>query len=89
MKTLAEIRLEQGARYPYDAPDAEDAPASAAADWAHLAARGVVADLKDRRAIKWGFDNIDEAIRASLIADLADIIRTAAPMTSPTQDALS
>lgn len=46
-------------------------------DWAHAAARGVVADLQGRRAIKWGFDDIDEEIRAEIVASLAAIIRLA------------
>lgn len=40
-------------------------------------ARGVVADLQDRRAIKWGFGDIDEEIRVEIISSLADIIRAA------------
>jgi hypothetical protein len=75
-------KLQRGANYPYDAPDSWRAanveePPPPALDWAHAAARGVVADLTDRRGIKWGFDNIDPDIRAEIVASLAAIIRLA------------
>lgn len=77
----AAIRLTHGAKFPFDAPDAWwDGDASnppPPTDWAHAAARGVVADLQDRRAIKWGFGDIDEEIRVEIISSLADIIRAA------------
>jgi hypothetical protein len=76
--------LEHGNRFPYDAPDkwwksSEENP-PAAADWAHEAARGVLADLQDRRDIKRGFENVDEDVRAELVQDLAEIIRIAGGM---------
>ncbi len=78
----ARTRLEQGARYPYDATDNwwKDAGVSAppAADWAHYAARGIMADLTDRRGIKYSFDNIDEDVRIEMVETLAEIIRSAA-----------
>jgi hypothetical protein len=77
----AAFRLKHGAEFPYDAPDAwwsvpsnEPPPAS---DWAHAAARGVIADLQDRHTIKRGFDDIDEDVRAELVQTLASIIRAA------------
>lgn len=74
-------RLEQGARYPYDATDNwwKDAGVAAppAADWAHHAARGIMADLTDRRGIKYSFDNIDEDVRIEIVTSLAEIIRIA------------
>lgn len=83
MSRHAEIRLAHGAEFPYDAPDAwwEASPVQPGPppqDWAHAAARGVVADLTDRRDIKRGFEQIDEAIRAEIVETLAEIIRAAA-----------
>jgi hypothetical protein len=81
-EALANIRLEHGNAYPYDAPDAwwnADTMTTppAAVDWAHAAARGILADLKDRRTIKWGFDDTDEDVRAEIVSSIAEIIRTA------------
>ena len=82
----AQTRLIQGARYPYDAPDSwwKDAGAAAppAVDWAHYAARGILADLTDRSGIKYSFDNIDDDVRAEMVTTLAEIIRTAAQEAS-------
>lgn len=58
-----------GNEYPYD--DSNDG------DWAVRAARGVVADLTDRRGIKQGFNDIDPVVRAEIIQTMADIIRFA------------
>lgn len=82
MKRLAEIRLEHGNEFPFDASDewwsgdAKEPPP--ARDWPHCAARGIIADLKDRRDIKRGFEEIDEDVRREIVDALADIIRTAA-----------
>lgn len=75
-------RLKHGANFPYDAPDAwwkqpgepEGPPAT---DWAHRAARGVLADLGDRNTIKRGFEGIDEVTRFEIVDTLAAIIRQA------------
>ena len=74
-KAMAQHRLEHGAEFPYDAPDAwwemaEPKPLPAT-DWAHAAARGVLDDLQDRRGIKWSLKDIDEDVRAELVASLA------------------
>ena len=76
--------LEGGDTFPYDADDAwwrsEDTPSPLppqVTDWAHRAARGVVANLRGRHTIKWGFNNVDEETRKGLIEALADIIRVA------------
>lgn len=79
---LVQIRLKHGAKFPYDATDAwwqqtgEPVP-PAAIDWAHAAARGVLADLMDRGGIKHGFNGIDENVRAEMVDSLAAIIRAA------------
>lgn len=83
MPTDAQHSLDIGAKYPYDAPDnwRNDDPRGVspppATDWAHAAARGVVADLTDRGGIKYGFRDVDQEVRAELVASLAAIIRTA------------
>ncbi len=80
---IAKHRLEHGAKFPYDADDkwwnggGENPPP--AKDWAHAAARGVLADLNDRGGIKHGFNEIDEDVRAEIVESLAEIIRRAAP----------
>ena len=80
------IALEMGDEYPYDGTDdfwngKEDA--APPQDWAHRAARGVIADLTDRRKIKYGFDGIDEDVRIEIVATLASIIRAALDSTEP------
>lgn len=62
--------LMHGNKYPYDA--------GPVVDWAHAAARGVLADLCDRGGIKHQFGMIDDAeIRSDIVAALAAIIREA------------
>lgn len=77
----AQRTLQHGAKFPYDAgadfwEDCTPIP-PAATDWAHSAARGVLADLLDRRGIKWELENVDHDVRAELIQSLAAIIRQA------------
>lgn len=74
--------LDFGDRWPYDAPDSwhrayPEEPAPPPVDWAHRAARAIIADLTDRRGIKHGFENVDEDIRQEIVATLANIIRAA------------
>jgi hypothetical protein len=73
--------LKQGADYPWDAgdqfeDDVEILP-TLAQDWAHYAARGILADLTDRRGIKNGFNNIDEQTRGDIVTKLRQIILVA------------
>jgi len=75
--------LEHGARFPYDAPDSwwdssDDAP-PLPGDWAHAAARGILADLTDRRGIKHELSQVDEDVRREIVAIMAEIIRAALP----------
>jgi hypothetical protein len=82
MVDIAQHTLTRGEKFPYDANDAwwagrGDSPPPST-DWAHAAARGVIADLKDRRGIKHGFNDIDEGVRAEIVDALANIIRAAA-----------
>jgi hypothetical protein len=73
--------LEKGAKYPYDAGEdfwEDKIPiAPLAIDWAHAAARGVLADLLDRSGVKEELDGIDHNVRAELTQSLADVIRLA------------
>lgn len=78
----AKHSLDMGANFPYDASDAwwnsdDTRMPPPAKDWAHRAARGVMADLKDRRGIKHELEAVDEATRKELIEALAAIIREA------------
>ncbi len=77
----AECALNHSSKFPYDANDAwwrgrGDNPPPAK-DWAHRAARGVVEDLRDRRAVKHSLAEIDEDTRVELVESLAEIIRQA------------
>jgi hypothetical protein len=77
----AKQTIKHGNEFPLDAPDAwwDDAgthnPAPPPKDWAHSAARGIIANLEDRRGIKHGFENLDEAVRVEIVESLAEIIR--------------
>lgn len=74
MSSRANSTLKSGEEFPYDGDEAGPSK-----DWAQYAARGVLADLTDRRGIRHAFDEIDEDIRVEIVESLADIIRTAAP----------
>ena len=79
---LARRTLARGLKYPYDAPSGwwrgEGSVPPSPRDWAHAAARGVIADLTDRHTIKRGFEGIDDDIRKEIVGSLAAIIRAAA-----------
>lgn len=77
MSNPAKRSLDFGRKYPYDEPDENMGKPPPAKDWAHAAARGIVADLMDRHTIKHGFDGVDEDIRVEIVETLADIIREA------------
>lgn len=77
----AKMRLAHGMRFPYDGSDkfweGSEEP-DLTGDWSHNAARGVLADLQDRRTINRGFEDIDEEIRVEIVNSLASIIALAA-----------
>lgn len=85
-KELAEHTLIQGANFPYDASDkwwlGDGNNPPKAKSWAHAAARGVIADLKDRKGMKNAFSDIDEVTRAVIVEALADIIKLARKVRS-------
>jgi len=80
----AKQTLKHGNDFPLDAPDAwwegDATNPPPPKDWAHSAARGVIADLQDRCGIKHGLErgNLDEEIRTEIVEALAAIIREAA-----------
>ena len=72
--------IAHGLKYPYDGTDGfwngiEDA--THPDDWAHVAARGIMADLLDRRQVKNGFHGIEENVRVDIVSSIAEIIRYA------------
>lgn len=72
--------LAHGAQFPYDGGEAfwnSEVPAPPATDWAHAAARGVLADLSDRRGIRHELEAVDYDVREELTASIAAIIRAA------------
>ncbi len=73
-----EIYLKSGARYPYDHRGGRTARKPK--DWAETAARGVLANLCDRRSIKWALQDEEITLdtRREIVASLAEIIRVAA-----------
>ncbi len=70
----AKQKLEMGEQSPYE--DSSDTP-SPATDWAHAAARGVLADLVDRRGVGNELEQIDDEVRNEIVQELAEIIRLA------------
>lgn len=71
---LTSIRYKQGQEYAYDSPRRGKARGG---DWAVQAARGIIADLSDRRDIKRGFECVDADVRKEIVTSLAAIIRFA------------
>jgi hypothetical protein len=82
--STAQRQLAHGSKYPYDG-GSEAAPAI---DWAHAAARGVMADLLDRRGVKWELEKVDLDVRADIVTAVAAIVRAAtpSPSTAPVKD---
>lgn len=75
----AKQRIKHGNKFPLDAPDewwnSDGNNAPLATDKAHATARGIIAELQDRRGIKQGFLDLDEEVRRELVDKLAEIIR--------------
>ncbi|MBI6727477.1 hypothetical protein YA0089_28060 [Pseudomonas viridiflava] len=75
-------RVEHGAAYPFDATkkwwQSSVKSSPPARDWAHAAARGVIADMTDRRGIKQELQVLDHKTseRTAFVSDLANIIRS-------------
>lgn len=79
----AKSDIKHGNEYPFDASDewweTSGVKAPSAKDWAHSAARGIIANLRGRQGIKHELEHskIDEDTRREIVASLAAIIRTA------------
>lgn len=69
----AKQKLKHGNEFPFDSPDRWRAPK----DWAHSAARGVIAELLTQVGIGHELENIDEETRKEIVAALSEIIREA------------
>jgi hypothetical protein len=89
-KTMDAARtLQQGELFPYDAPDSwwadatREIPVPKAKDFAHRAARGIIANLRSRRSVENGFERIDEDMRIEIVNDAAEIIREALQQDLP------
>lgn len=65
----AKFRIAQGTQSPYH----EQAPT----DKYEAAALGVLADLGDRKGIKWELEGVDLDVRKEIVASLAQIIKEA------------
>jgi len=84
MSTDAKNDIDHGAQFPFDAPDSwwdgDGLNPPAATDWAHAAARGVIANLQDRGGIGNELERskVDEETRVEVVNSLAEIIRAAA-----------
>lgn len=64
----AKHSIELGTKYPYDG----NVPLK---DWAHKAARGILADLSDRRGIKNELADVDMDVCIEMIESISEIIR--------------
>ena len=76
--------LAMGAEYPFDARAEWDEHGDRVSppppvDWAHAAARGVIADMSDRRGLRDLLDSVQRDVRVNIVQSIADIIRSAAP----------
>lgn len=71
--------IKHGNKFPFDAPaewwegDGKNPPPPV--DKAHATARGIIADLQDRRGIKEMFGRVDQEICSEIINKIAEIIR--------------
>jgi hypothetical protein len=66
--------LLRGDEFPYDSDGEESLPAK---DWAHRAARGVLANLSDRSGVGDILDDLDLDLKVEIADALAEIIRDA------------
>lgn len=85
MDDSPDFYLSFGDRFPYDAGEdfwrgfnPADTTPPLPTDWAHRAARGIIANLDDQKSISLAHRDIDHETRAELVQAVAEIIRTAA-----------
>lgn len=69
MATKPEFWVEHGTNFPYHGIAPTDA--------SEKAALAVLANLCDRRGIKWELNAVDDDVRAEIVTDLSAIIREA------------
>jgi hypothetical protein len=76
--TKTQQRINHGASFPFDCWDgAGNCTPTPATNWAHAAARGIFADLTDRRDIKTVLYDIDQDVQAEMVQSITEIILTA------------
>jgi hypothetical protein len=73
----AKQKIEFGKKFPFDFFGDDWKDATPATDWAHLAARAVMADLTDRRGIRQEIDQVDDDVKLEILNVLTTIIREA------------
>lgn len=87
MNNSTRVALKNAVQHPYDSDYENTAlpgPPINGEPWGHLAARAVVADLLDRREIKWALDKLRRddgpeafGVRLELVNSLSEIIMEA------------
>jgi hypothetical protein len=75
-QTKALKHLQHGASSPFDGDIDNPTPA---VDWAHAAARGVLANLLGRRGVGDELEQLDQELRDEIVEEVAEIIRVAKP----------
>ena len=71
----AKKSLEHGASFPFECWDDDgNCTPTAATSWAHAAARGIFADLSDRKGIKSALNGIDCDVMSEIVNSATDII---------------
>lgn len=76
-----QLSLSHGCEFPYDTSDDEVfAPVT---DWAHAAARGVLANLLDRSGVGNALEQCDEEVRIEIVSAVAEVIRLAHRQGNP------
>jgi hypothetical protein len=76
----AQTQIEYGNLHPLDESAGEST------DWAHSAARGVVASMQDVPELSAVLDTMDDTAKVDFVAALADVIRTAQAEDSASKD---
>lgn len=82
VRERAEEALEYGRQMPFDAPEwwwnsSDDLPPPRPRDWAHKAARGVMAELQGRVGIKDSLGDVPHALARDVVLVIAEVIRLA------------
>jgi len=92
--TKAQQSINHGAQFPYDGghefwESQNPRTPPPATDWAHAAARGIFADLTDRRGLRNVLASISHDVVSEMVQSVTEIILTAErTMKAPTADGL-